>query len=88
MRSVRSSEGGRALLLHMDAHWLLHSLRMGAPRRSRWCGATFATIRNVFVKIAVWVEELKHSIKLAYPCHLPNADVFALITRRLTAQGP
>jgi hypothetical protein len=85
VRSVRSTEGWRALFLHMGAYWPLHSLRMGAPRR---CGATFATIRNVFVKIAVRVEELMRSIKLACPCHLPNADVFALITRRLTAQGP
>jgi Transposase DDE domain group 1 len=88
MRSVRSGEGRRALFLRTGAYWLLHSLRMAVPRRSRWCGATFATIRDVFVKIAVRVEELKRSIKLAYPCHVPNADVFALITRRLTAQGP
>jgi hypothetical protein len=76
------------LFLHMGAYWLLHSLRMAAPKRSRWRGATFATIRNVFVKIAVRVEELKRSIKLAFPRHLPNADVLALITCRLTAQGP
>ena len=76
------------LFLHMGAYWLLHSLRMAAPKRSRWRGATFATIRNVFVKIAVRVEQLKRAIKLAFPCHLPYADVLAFITRRLTAQGP
>lgn len=76
------------LFLHMGAYWLLHSLRMAAPKKSRWRGATFATIRYVFVKIAVRVEELKRSIKLAFPCHLPHADALTLITHRLTAQGP
>ena len=76
------------LFLHMGAYWLLHSVRMAAPKRSRWRGATFETIRNVFVKIAVRVEEMKRSVKLAFPCHLPNADALALVTHRLTAQGP
>jgi hypothetical protein len=76
------------LFLHMGAYWLLHSLRMAAPKRSRWRGATFETIRNVFVKIAVRVEEMKRSVKLAFPRHLPNADALALVTHRLTAQGP
>ena len=72
----------------MGAYWLLHSLRLAAPKRSRWRGATFATIRSVFVKIAVRVEELKRSIKLAFPRHLPHADALTLVTSRLTAQGP
>jgi hypothetical protein len=25
------------LFLHMGAYWLLHSLRLAAPKRSRWC---------------------------------------------------
>ena len=76
------------LFLHMGAYWLLHSLRMAAPKKSRWRGATFATMRNVFVKIAVRVEEMKRSIKLAFPRHLPHADALSLITGRFTAQGP
>jgi hypothetical protein len=76
------------LFLHMGANWLLHSVRMAAPKRSRWRGAAFATIRSVFVKIAVRVEELKRSMKLAFPRHLPHADALALVTGRLTAQGP
>ena len=76
------------LFLHMGAYWLLHSLRMAAPKKSRWRGATFATIRTVFVKIAVRVEEMKRSIRLAFPRHLPHADAVALVTGRLTAQGP
>jgi hypothetical protein len=76
------------LFLHMGAYWLLHSLRMAAPKKSRWRGATFATLRNAFVKIAVRVEEVKRQIKLAFPRQLPHADALALITHRLTAQGP
>ena len=76
------------LFLHMGAYWLLHSLRMAAPKKSRWRGATFATIRNVFVKIAVRVEEMKRSIRLAFPRHLPHADAVALVTGRLAAQDP
>jgi len=75
------------LFLHMGAYWLLHSVRLAAPRKSRWRGATFATIRNVFVKIAVRVEELKTRIKLSFPASLPHADALGLITARLTARG-
>ena len=74
------------LFLHMGAYWLLHSVRMAAPKRSRWRGATFATIRSVFVKIACRVEELKTRIKLSFPAHLPHADALATITARLCAQ--
>ncbi|HEY7385375.1 MAG TPA: IS1380 family transposase [Beijerinckiaceae bacterium] len=76
------------LFLHMGAYWLLHAVRMAAPKRSRWRGATFATIRAVFVKIACRVEELKTKIKLSFPAHLPHADALATITARLCAQGP
>ena len=76
------------LFLHMGAYWLLHSLRMAAPKKSRWRGAAFATIRCMFVKIAVRVEEVKRQIRLAFPRHLPHADALTLITARLTAQGP
>jgi hypothetical protein len=55
------------LFLHVGAYWLLHALRRAAPKRSRWHGATFETIRRTFVKIAVRVEELKGRIKLAFP---------------------
>jgi Transposase DDE domain group 1 len=75
------------LFLHMGAYWLLHSLRLAAPKRSRWRGATFATIRSVFVKIAVRVEELKRSIKLAFPRHLPHADALAPVSGHLTRKA-
>jgi len=62
-------------------------VRMAAPKRSRRRGATFAIIRSVFVKIAVRIEELKRSIKLEFPRHLPHVDALALITSRLAAEG-
>ena len=76
------------LFLHMGAYWLLHSLRMAAPKKSRWRGATFATIRNVFVKISCRVQEAKRMIRLALPPHLPHADALEIICGRLIAQGP
>lgn len=76
------------LFLHMGAYWLLHSMRLAAPRKSRWRGATFETIRRAFVKIAVRVEELRTRIKLAFTTNLPHADDLAQITARLTAQAP
>jgi hypothetical protein len=75
------------LFLHTAAYWLLHSVRRAAPRRSRWRGATFDTIRTTFVKIACRVEELKRSIKLSFASALPQAETLALITARLTARG-
>ena len=76
------------LFLHQGAYWLLHSMRLAAPKRSRWRGATFATIRNLLVKIAVRVEELRTRIKLSFPPHLPHADALALIAGRLCPQAP
>ena len=76
------------LFLHTGAYWLLHSVRLAAPKRSRWRGATFATIRAMLVKIAVRVEELRTKIKLSFPSHLPHAEALALIAGRLCPQAP
>jgi Transposase DDE domain group 1 len=75
------------LFLHMGAYWLLHSVRLAAPRKSRWRGATFETIRTLFVKVAVRVEELKTKIKLSFPASLPHAADLDMITARLAARG-
>ena len=73
------------LLLHMGAYWLLHAMRQAAPKRSRWRRATFATIRQAFIKIAVRVEEIKSRIKLSFAGHLPHAQSLQLIASRLAA---
>jgi hypothetical protein len=76
------------LFLHVGAYWLLHALRRAAPKRSRWRGATFQTIRRTFVKIAVRVEELKGRIKLAFPASYPQAAMLAAMTSAVTTRGP
>jgi hypothetical protein len=76
------------LFLHQGAYWLLHRLRGAAPKRSRWRGATFETIRRTFVKIAVRVEELRGRIKLAFPASCPQAVMLAVMTGAITKGGP
>ncbi len=76
------------LFLHTGAYWLLHQLRQAAPRRSRWRGATFETLRRSFLKIAVRIEELKSRIKIALPSAYPYQIDFRLIAGRITAQAP
>lgn len=76
------------LFLHMGAYWLLHSVRLAAPRKSRWRGATFETIRTVFVKIATRVQEMKTRIRLSFPTSLPHADAISLVAVRLCGHGP
>lgn len=76
------------LFLHMGAYWLLHSVRLAATRRSRWRGATFETIRCMFVKIAARIEELKTRIRVSFAAHFPYADAFGDITARLCTHGP
>jgi Transposase DDE domain group 1 len=76
------------LFLHMGAYWLLHSVRLAAPKKSRWRGATFETIRCTFVKIALRIKELKTRIKLSFAAHLPHVEAFGDITARLCTRGP
>ncbi|HEU0017829.1 MAG TPA: IS1380 family transposase [Methyloceanibacter sp.] len=76
------------LFLHMGAYWLLHSVRLAAPKRSRWRGATLQTIRTTFVKLGCRIEELKSRIRLSFSAHLPHARDIALLTARLCAQAP
>jgi hypothetical protein len=76
------------LFLHMGAYWLLHSLRRAVPKRSIWRGATFETIRRVFVKIAVRIQETKSRIKLAFPASYPHRAMLIALTGSITAQGP
>jgi hypothetical protein len=76
------------LFLHTGAYWLLHALRGAAPKRSRWRGATFETIRRAFVKVAVRIEELKGKIKLAFPASYPEAAMLIAMTGAITTRGP
>lgn len=76
------------LFLHQGAYWLLHALRLAAPKKSRWRGATFATLRVLLVKIACRIEELKTKIRLSFPPSLPHAADLTLIAAGLCSQAP
>lgn len=76
------------LFLHTGAYWLLHQLRQAAPRRSLWRRATFETLRQAFLKIAVRVEELRSRIKIALPSAYPYRQVLISMAARISAQGP
>ena len=76
------------LFLHTGAYWLLLLLRGAAPKRSRWRGATFETIRRSFVKIAVRVEQLKSRIRIALPTACPHRSMIVLLMGNIKAQSP
>ncbi|SFP23366.1 Transposase DDE domain group 1 [Cohaesibacter marisflavi] len=76
------------LFLHTGAYWLLLKLRRAAPKRSKWRGASFETIRRSFLKIAVRVEQLKSKIKIAFPTACPNQSMMILLAQRIAAQSP
>lgn len=76
------------LFLHLGAYWLLHGLRASAPKRSRWRGATFATLRLAFVKIAVRVEEMRTRIRLSFPSSHPHASMLAVLICAINAKPP
>ena len=76
------------LFLHTGAYWLLLKLRGAAPKRSKWRGASFETIRRAFLKIAVRIEQLKSKIKIAFPTACPNQPMLILLGQRIAAQSP
>ena len=76
------------LFLHSGAYWLLHQLRQAAPRRSPWRKATFETIRRVFLKIAVRIEELKSRVRVALPTAYPYRKAMISMAGCIAAQGP
>ncbi len=75
------------LFLHMGAYWLLHSVRPAASTKLRWCGAMFETIRNLFVKVAYRVEELKSRTKQSFPASPPHSNTPGLICARRSHRG-
>ena len=76
------------LFLHSGAYWLLHQLRQAAPRPSPWRKATFETIRRVFLKIAVRIEELKSRVRVALPTAYPYRKAMISMAGCIAAQGP
>lgn len=76
------------LFLHTGAYWLLLLLRNAAPRKSIWRTATFATLRQAFLKIAVRVQELRSRITIALPTAYPFKSALIAITAKIASQGP
>ena len=71
------------LFLHVGAYWLMWSLRNLMPRRSRWRGAQFDTIRLRLLKLAVRIEVLKTQVRLHLPKATPDQTIFALLLTRM-----
>ena len=58
------------------------SFRALMPRRSRWRGIQFDTLRLRLIKLAVRVETLKKSIRLHLPRSMPDQAIFAYALAR------
>ena len=76
------------LFLHTGAYWMLHQLRLAAPRRSLWRNATIETLRRAFLKIAVRIEELKSRVRVALPSAYPYQNALVAMAGCIAAQGP
>ncbi len=71
------------LFLHIGAYWLMWSLRSLMPRRSRWRGIQFDTLRLRLIKLAVRLETLKRSIRLHLPRSMPDQAILGYALARL-----
>ena len=79
----RATANQMRLFLHVGAYWLMWSLRSLMPRRSRWRGAQFDTIRLRLLKLAVRIEVLKTQVRLHLPKATPDQAIFALLLTRM-----
>jgi len=79
----RATANQMRLFLHVGAYWLMWSLRTLMPRRSRWRGAQFDTIRLRLLKLAVRIEVLKTQVRLHLPKATPDQAIFALLLTRM-----
>jgi hypothetical protein len=79
----RASANQMRLFLHVGAYWLMWSLRMLMPRRSRWRVAQFDTLRLRLIKLAVSIKVLKTQVQLHLPRATPDQALFALLLTRM-----
>ncbi len=66
----------------------MHQLRQAAPHCSLWRKATFETIGRAFLKIAVYIEELKSRVRVALPSAYPYRKAMISMADCIAAQGP
>jgi hypothetical protein len=76
------------LILHTAAYWLLHTLRVTAPKHSYWRTAEFTTLRLRLIKIAARVIESVARIRVSLPTACPDAAIFRMLVGRFAAAGP
>jgi hypothetical protein len=76
------------LILHTAAYWLLHTLRLAAPKGSAAATAEFQTLRLRLLKIAARVIEGVARIRVWLPTACPNAALFKLLAGRFATTGP
>ncbi|UNC13982.1 IS1380 family transposase [Acidiphilium multivorum] len=79
----RASANQMRLYLHIGAYWLMWSLRSLMPRRSRWRGIQFDTLRLRLIKLAARLETLKRSIRLHLPRSMPDQAILGYALARL-----
>ena len=79
----RASANQMRLFLHIGAYWLMWGFRSLMPRRSRWRGIQFDTLRLRPIKLAVRVEILKKSIRLHLPQSMPDQVIRGYALARL-----
>ena len=71
------------LFLHAGAYWLMWGLRAAMPKRSRFAGAQFDTLRLRLIKIAARVVEMKTQIRLHMPTACPDQRILRIVLGRI-----
>ena len=58
-------------------------LRAAMPKRSRFAGAQFDTLRLRLIKIATRVDEMKTQIRLHMPTACPDQSILRIVLSRI-----
>lgn len=72
------------LTLHTLAYWTMIILREAVPEWVHERRAEFKTLRLRLIKIAARIVEKKTRIRVFLTAHCPDADLFRLVSERLT----
>ena len=76
------------LFLHSAAYVLLHHLRMRGLQGTAWSRAQFDQIQLRVLKVGVWIEELKTTIRWHFPSSFPLQGVYARVMSNLSRLAP
>src|SRR6185312_4249481 len=79
---TRATANQFRLFLHAGAYWLMWGLRAAMPKRSRFAGAQFDTLRLRLIKIATRVVEMKTQIRLHMPTACPDQSILRIVLSR------